>query len=181
VATVTIKKDVMKKLIQYNFWFLILLFAVSCKKTEGFNSLSDNKPDVPVTVANAYDYLPSPTIKASKAENKITITLQIPEASGRKIKEVTKIAASSTANYTAIYSGTAVGTGTSQLWSNTPIPVNGTSYTFNTTFDEYKTKTAGSATAPASNAFLNRDFYFLLTLDNGQTVIPMYTRVWVVD
>jgi len=170
----------MKKLIRYNILFLILAFAASCKKTEGFNSLSDNRPDVPVTVTNAYDYLPSPTIKASKAENKITITLQIPEGSGRKIKEITKIAASTTANYTAIYSGTTVGTSTTQLWSNTPIPVNGTSYTFNTTFDEYKTKT-GATTTPASNAFLARDFYFYLTLDNGQTVIPMYTRVWVVD
>ena len=170
----------MKKLIRYNIWLLILVFAVSCKKTGGFNSLSDIRPDVPITVTNAYDYLPSPTIKASKAENKITITLQVPESTGRKIKEISKIAASTTANYTAIYSGTTVGTGTTQLWSNTPIPVNGTSYTFNTTFDEYKTKTAGTTT-PASNAFLNRDFYFLVTLDNGQTVIPMYTRVWVVD
>jgi hypothetical protein len=170
----------MKRLIQYITWSLVMLFAIACKKTEGFNSLSDNRPDVPVTVTNAYDYLPSPTIKASKAENKITITLQIPESSGRKIKEVTKIAASTTANYTAIYSGTAVGTGTTQLWSNTPIAVNGTTYTFSTTFDEYKVKT-GTTTTPASNAFLARDFYFLLTLDNGQTLIPMYTRVWVVD
>lgn len=135
---------------------------------------------MPVTVANAYDYLPSPTVKASKAENKITITLQIPAESGRKIKEINKIAASTTANYTAIYSGTAVGTGTTQLWSNTPVAVNATSYTFSTTFDEYKAKTGTTAT-PASNAFLGRDFYFLLTLDNGQTIIPMYTRVWVVD
>ena len=170
----------MKKMIQYIFWFVVLVFVVSCKKTEGFNSLSDNRPDVPVTVTNAYDYLPSPTIKASKAENKITITLQIPESSGRKIKEITKIAASTTANYTAIYSGTTVGTGTTQLWSNSPIAVNGTSYTFNTTFDEYKSKT-GLTNTPGSNAFLSRDFYFLITLDNGQTIIPMYTRVWVVD
>ena len=170
----------MKKIIQYIFCFVVLAFAVSCKKTGGFNSLSDNRPDVPVTVTNAYDYLPSPTIKASKAENKITITLQIPESTGRKIKEITKIAASTTANYTAIYSGTTVGTGTTQLWSNTPISVNGTSYTFNTTFDEYKSKT-GLTNTPGSNAFLSRDFYFLITLDNGQTIIPMYTRVWVVD
>ena len=170
----------MKKLIQINIAIALMLLAVSCKKTEGFNSLSDQRPDVPVTVANAYDYLPAPTVKASKAENKITITLQIPSESGRKIKEINKIAASTTANYTAIYSGSAVGTGTTQLWSNTPIAVNATSYTFTTTFDEYKAKTGTPAT-PASNAFLGRDFYFLLTLDNGQTIIPMYTRVWVVD
>jgi hypothetical protein len=65
------------------------------------------------------------------------------------------------------------------LWSATPIPVNATSYTFTTTFDEYKTKTA-SAT-PASNALLGRDFYFLLTLDDGTTVITQNLRVWVVD
>jgi ribosomal protein L18E len=156
-----------------------LLHLTSCKK-ESFGPLTDSKPEVPVTVANVYEYRPAPTVKASKAENKITITLQIPSNSGRTIKEVTKIAASTTANFTAIYSGTVVGTGTSQLWSATPIAVNATSYTFTTTFDEYRTKT-GTAAAPASNALLGRDFYFALTLDNGQTVIPQNTRVWVVD
>jgi hypothetical protein len=160
--------------------FGALLFGTSCKKTEGFTSLTDNQPSVPVTVANVYDYLPTPTVKASKAENKITITLQIPTESGRTIKEINKIAASTTGNYSAIYSGTAVGTGTSQLWSNTAIPVNATSYTFTTTFDEYKTKTA-TAALPASNAVLARDFYFLLTLDNGEIIIPQNIRVWVVD
>jgi hypothetical protein len=169
----------MKKVIYLSICSLLLIITVSCKKTKGFNSLTDNKSDVPITVANVYDYLPSPTVKASKAENKITITLQIPAETGKKIKEVTKIAASTTANYTAIYNGTTVGTGTSQLWSATPIAVNAISYTFTTTFDEYKTKT-GSAT-PASNALLGRDFYFMLTLDNGQTVIAMNIRVWVVD
>ena len=161
--------------------FVLPVFFVltSCKK-EGFGALTDNRPDVPVTVANVYEYRPAPTVKASKAENKIAITLEIPANSGRTIKEVTKIAASTTANFTAIYSATAVGSSTSQLWSATPITVNATSYTFTTTFDEYKTKTA-TTTTPASNALLGRDFYFLLTLDNGQTVIPQNTRVWVVD
>ncbi|HYC29086.1 MAG TPA: hypothetical protein VEB42_09720 [Chitinophagaceae bacterium] len=156
--------------------FLVL---TSCKK-EDFGALSDNRPDVPVTIANVYEYRPAPTVKASKAENKIAITLQIPAESGRTIKEITKIAASTTANFTAIYSGTVVGTSTSQLWSNTPIVVNATTYTFTTTFDEYKTKTA-TTTTPASNALLGRDFYFLLTLDNGQALIPQNVRVWVVD
>jgi hypothetical protein len=167
----------MKKTISSVIYVLLLIAFISCKKTKGFNSLTDNKPDVPVTVANVYDYLPSPTVRASKTENKITITLQV--LGERKITDVKKIAASTTANYTAIYNGTTVGTGTSQLWSSTPIAVNASSYTFTTTFDEYKTKT-GSST-PASNALLGRDFYFMLGLDNGQTVIPMNIRVWVVD
>ena len=169
----------LSKIIGTTFIASIFLLSSGCKK-DAFGPLSDNRPDVPVTVANVYDYRPAPTVKASKAENKITITLKIPEGTGRTIKEVTKIAASTTANYTAIYSATAVGTSTSQLWSATPIAVNATSYTFITTFDEYKAKT-GTTTTPASNALLGRDFYFLLTLDNGQTVIPTNTRVWVVD
>ena len=164
----------------FSIMIMVLLLFSACKKTEGFTAITDNQPAVPVTVANVYDYLPTPTVKASKAENKITITLQIPAESGRTIKEVNRIAASTTANYNAIYSGTAVGTGTSQLWSNTVIPVNATSYTFTTTFDEYKTKTA-TAAAPPSNALLARDFYFLLTLDNGETIITQNIRVWVVD
>ncbi|MFL5739562.1 MAG: hypothetical protein ACJ75B_05050 [Flavisolibacter sp.] len=158
----------------------VILLTTGCKKEEGFGPLTDSKPDIPVTVSNVFDYRPSPTVKASKAENKILITLQIPSNLGRTIKEISKIAASTTGNYNAIYSGTTVGTATSQLWSATPIPVNATSYTFTTTFDEYKAKTGITAT-PASNALLGRDFYFLLTLDNGQTLIPENVRVWVVD
>src|SRR5215218_2244724 len=104
----------------FSFIAMVTLFT-SCKK-EGFGPVTDSQPDVPVTVTNVYDYRPAPTVKASKAENKITITLQIPASTGRTIKEVTRIAASTTANYTAIYSGTAVGTSTSQLWSLTPVP-----------------------------------------------------------
>jgi hypothetical protein len=127
-----------------------------------------------------YDYRPAPTVKASKAENQIKIILEIPASTGRTIKQITRIAASTTANYTAIYSGTTVGTATTQLWSITPINVNSTTYTFTTTFDEYKLK-IGSTATPASNALLGRDFYFVLKLDNDQEIIPTNTRVWVVD
>lgn len=152
------------------------LGMLSCKK-DGMNPLTDYRPDVPVTVANVYDYRPAPTVKASKAENKITITLQIPASSGRTIKEITKVAASTSANFTVIQSSSTVGT--TGLYLAGAISASGTSVTFTTTFDEYKVKT-GAAT-PASNALLGRDFYFLLTLDNGQTLIPQNTRVWVVD
>lgn len=154
---------------------LVTLLA-SCKK-DGFNPLSDVRPDVPVTVANVYDYRPSPTVKASKAENKITITLSIPAASGRTIKEISKVATGATANYTNIQSSTV---GVNGLYSNTPIPGTGTSVTFSTTFDDYKTKTA-TATLPASNSLLGRDFYFSIVLDNGQVIIPTNVRVWLVD
>jgi hypothetical protein len=156
----------------------LLMFAAihisSCKK-DGFGPLTDNRPDIPVTVANVFDYRPQPTVKASKTENKITIVLQIPATTGRTIKEITKSAAST--NYTAVQ-GTTVGpTG---LYSNTPVPGSGVTVTFTTTFDEYKTKT-NTTTNPSSNALLARNFYFVLTLDNGEVIIPTPVRVWIVD
>ena len=170
----------MKTILAFSLYGSLLLTAISCKKTDGFTGLTDNKPAIPVTVVNLFDYIIGPTVRASKAENKITITLQIPVNSGRTIKEVTKIAAQASASYSAIYNGIAVGTGTTQLWSNTPIAVNAATYTFTTTFHEYRTKKGITAAIP-SNAMLANDFYFLLTLDNGETIIPSYTRVWVVD
>ncbi len=165
-----------------NLAIVLFVCGLSACKKDGFGPLTDSRPEVPVTIANVFDYRPAPTVKASKAENKITITLQIPSSSGRTIKEVTKMAASTTANFTAINSGTAVGTAIGSLWSITPVAVNATSYTFTTTFDEYRVKTATAAsTVIASNALLPRDFYFLLTLDNNQTVIPQNIRVWVTD
>ncbi|HEV7332298.1 MAG TPA: hypothetical protein VGN63_14770 [Flavisolibacter sp.] len=159
------------------FFTLFVLGFSACKK-EGLNPLSDFRPDIPVTVSNVFDYRPNPTVKASKAEDKITITLQIPANSGRTIKEITKVAAASTGNFTPIQTATTVSA--SGLYTNTPIPGNGTSVTFETSFTEYKTKTATTAT-PASNALLARAFYFILTLDNGETIIPQFVRVWVVD
>lgn len=158
---------------------IILLFFVtatstSCKK-DGFGPLTDNRPEIPVTVVNVYEYRPQPTVKASKAENRITIVMQIPASSGRSIKAINKVAAST--NYTAVQ-GTVIGpTG---LYSNTPIPGSGTSVTFTTTIDEYKTKTNTTAT-PASNTLLARNFYFVIALDDGTEIIPTPVRVWVVD
>ncbi|MEI9947283.1 MAG: hypothetical protein WDN26_24110 [Chitinophagaceae bacterium] len=162
------------------FFVLFIAMAISSCKKDGFGPLTDNRPDVSVTVTNVYEYRAAPVVKASKAENKIMITLQIPGSTGRTIKEITKIAASASNNWTAIYNATTVGTTTALLWSNTPIAVNSTSYTFTTTFDEYKAKTA-TTTTPASNALLARDFYFMLKLDNDEIVIPTNVRVWVVD
>ena len=159
-----------------NIFLLIVaaIFISACKK-EGFGPLTDNKPEIPVTVANVFDYRPQPTVKASKTENKITIVLQIPDGIGRTIKEITKIAAST--NYTAVQ-GTTLGP--NGLYSNTPIQGSGVSVTFTTTFDEYKTKT-NTTTTPASNALLARYFYFVVTLDNGAEIIPTPVRVWIVD
>jgi hypothetical protein len=171
----------LKKLIMVSKHIFFILAAgmviTSCKKTS-LNPLNDYLPPVAVTVNNVFEYRPTPTVKSSKADNKITIVLQIPSGSGRTIKEITKVAAATTANYTVIQTATAVGT--AGLYTLTPIPGSGTSVTFSTTFDEYKTKT-GVTAVPASNALLGRDFYFVITLDDGQTIVTQNIRVWVVD
>ena len=160
----------MRSFIKYLPFVLALQLFISCEKTEGFHSLTDVKPAIPVTVPNAIDYRPNPTVKASKADGKIQIILQIPESSGRTIKEITRVAANTA--YTAVQT-------TTGLYNSAPIPGNGTTATFNTTLSEYVTKAAG--TIPASNAELAKRFYFLITLDNNETIMPSEVRVLVVD
>jgi hypothetical protein len=160
----------MKLFIKQFAIYISLLALICCKKTEGFTPLTDTVPEIPVTVANAIDYRPSPTVKASKADGKIQIILQIPESSGRTIKEITRVSANT------VYSGVQTTTG---LYNSAPIPGNGTTATFNTTLTEYTTKAAG--TIPAVNTELAKRFYFLITLDNNQTIISSDVRVLVVN
>src|SRR3954466_12738191 len=98
-------KKIMRK---KNILTLILLAGVailsSCKK-DGFGPLTDTRPEVPVTVANVYEYRPQPTVLTSKATGgNIVITLQIPASTGRTIKEITKVAAAT--NYSAVQGST---------------------------------------------------------------------------
>ena len=161
--------------------FLLVATALPGCKKEGYfgkdyttDPVPDIRPDVPVTIPNAIDYRPDPTVGASKAAGGvITIVLSIPPASGRTIKEITKIAATTT--YTQIQ-----GTGTTGYYNTAPIPVNCTTATFNTSLTAYVASATGNVIA-ASNAELAKRFYFLLTLDDGSQVIPMPVRVLVLD
>ena len=146
----------------------------SCKK-DAFNGLSDVRPAVPVTITNAIDYRPEPTVSTSKSGGgAIQIILSIPSASGRTIKEVTRIAAST--NFTKIQ-------GTTGLYNSAPIPVNATTYTFNTTLAEYVVKGPGvipTVSATVGTELSNR-FYFMLTLDDGAVIISEPVRVLVMN
>jgi hypothetical protein len=164
----------MNKIIKrFPFVFLLVLLVSSCKK-EDFNGLSDVRPTIPVTVTNAVDFRPDPTVTTSKAGGgNIQIILSIPASSGRTIKEISKVAASTT--YTAIQS-----TGTTGFYTSAPIAVNGTTATFNTTVAEYVVK--GPGTVPTTtNTELAKRFYFLLTLDDGSVIIPQPVRVLYLD
>ena len=164
----------MKSMIKNGFLIMMiaLVGATGCKK-QAIGPLTDNKPAVPVTVPNAIYFRPEPTVTASKAAGgAITITLSIAAANGVNIKEITKVAAST--SYTQIQS-----TGTTGFYTTGPIAGSGTTVTFNTTLAEYVTKAAG--TIPASNTELAKRFYFLLTLSDGSVIVTEPVRVLVVD
>jgi hypothetical protein len=175
---INLKKISMKLTIKSCFVIAFLVLGFSCKKASDTPGLNDYRPDVPVTVPNAWDYRPQPTIQASKAVGGvIKIILEVP--SGRTIKEISKVAA--TTSYGLLQGASNVGTASSNLYVAGPLPgTNTNQITFTSSITEYMAKTGLTAT-PGSNAELTRPFYFILTLDNGQVVIPEPVRVFVID
>ena len=173
----------MKKHTTFLLALVLAMIMFSCKK-ESFNGLSDVRPAIPVTVTNAVDYRPEPTVATSlSAGGGIQIVLAIPANSGRTIKEITRIAISTT--YTKIQ-------GTTGLWNSAPIPVNSTTWTFNTSLAEYTSKGGGAIPGKGLNTTdgqistttgteTSNRFYFLITLDDGSQIIPESVRVLVTN
>lgn len=156
---------------------LMLAVFASCTKTKGFGPKSTSQPAVPVTVTNAFDYRPDPTVTTSlSGDSSIKIVLSIPASSGRTIKEITKIALSS--SFAQIQS-----TGASGFYSTTPIAATGTTVTFNSSIKAYFANKPVSSTNPAAkaNTELTNRFYFLLTLDDGSTIVCDPVRVLVLS
>lgn len=155
------------------FLGIIAIMGISCKKENV--SLENKLPDIPVTVPNKIGTWISPTVSTSfGAGGAIKIMLEIPASSGRSIKEITRVAA-----------GTTVGSvqTTTGLYNTAPIAGSGNTATFNTTLTEYFSKAGGTpftaATSGTATSFLARSFYFMITLDNGQVIIPTQVRVYV--
>ena len=159
---------------------LSLLFIsytlIGCTKDNSGN-IADIRPAVPVTVQNAMDYRPEPTVSTSQAAGgSIQIILTIPAGLGRSIKEITKVAANTT--YTQIQ-----GTGTTGFYNTAPIVGSGTSATFSTSLTEYFIKKPVSSSNPAAapNVELGNRFYFLVTLDDGSVIVTEPVRVLVLN
>jgi len=155
------------------FGIMIAMMGSSCKKDN--ISLENNLPEIPVTVPNKAGTWIAPTVSTSfGAGGAIKIDLEIPASSGRTIKEITRVAANTSV---------ASVQGTTGLYNTAPIPGGGTSVTFNTTLTEYFAKAGGTAftaaTAGTATSFLAKSFYFMITLDNGQVIIPTQVRVYV--
>jgi hypothetical protein len=153
---------------------LSFILFTACEK-EDFNGMSDLRPAVPVTVSNAIDFRPEPTVLTSiSGGGSIKIDLEIPASTGRTIKEVTRIAVSTT--YSKIQ-------GTTGLYNAAPIAVNSTKYSFATSLAEYVIKGPGTippVSTTVGTELANR-FYFLITLDDGSVIIPESVRVLVTN
>src|SRR3978361_389379 len=100
---------------KYSHLLLLVALIPACSKQNGFgpNYSAYNGGDVPVSVTNSIANRPDPTVTASVGgDSSITVILTIPATSKHAIKEITKVATSS--SYTAIQS-----TGTTGFY---PVP-----------------------------------------------------------
>jgi hypothetical protein len=161
---------------RFSIVFFIATIFISCEKEVG--PLSDFKPVVPVTVSNATAFRPDPTVSTSiSGGGAIQIVLNIPANSGRTIKEITKIAAST--SYAAVQG---IGTGII-YYTSAPIAGSGVSVTFTTSLTQYFTIHPVSPANPAAKADteLARRFYFLITLDDNSVIVSEPVRVLVLS
>lgn len=173
------------------------------------NPVGDRLADIPVTVTNYDYFERFPIITTSiAAGGRFSINFQIPADKGT-IKEITKVTTAATAAGTSLanlnlitsMTGTgaafalnAVGTGANRVAS--PIPGNGTNtITFTSTLGDYLTfrqangAAAGPATVTTSPVSLpvpstsqtptEIQYYFLITLTDGTTIIPQPVRIRV--
>lgn len=150
---------------------LITTLFFGCEKETG--PLSDIKPAIPVTVANAAAYRPDPTVTTSiSGGGAIQIVLSIPASSGKTIKEITNVVGNT--SYTAVQA-------TGGSYVPVPITASGTTVTFNTSLAQYFTvyPVSSSNPAAAANVELARRFYFKITLSDNTEIITEPVRVLV--
>lgn len=171
--------------------------ASSCKKVYDDNSLAPlaqaNAP-IPVTVTNA-NYFERFYVIEAKAPTatelgNFTINFSIPADKG-KIKEITKVATGGSGlAQVQVGAATTLYNYSATSGTYTVTPGNGSNtVTFTsslTDYQAYRTR-VGTTTAPVSPTVSTNpqspnqiNFYFLITLEDGTTIIPPLVRVRVV-
>ena len=157
------------------YLFILLVAALGgCSKQNGFGSNTSgyNPGQTPIVVSNAVDYRPDPTVTASlSGDQSITITLSLSGNSGRSLKQITGVVAST--SYTAIQNPA------SKLYNAAPIAGSNNSATFQTSLSEYQSHFP-TEKMTANTELANR-FYFQVTLDDGSIVYPTPVRVLVLQ
>lgn len=187
-----------------NACFVLLAFAsFSCKKEYDDNSLApldQAYAPIPVTVTNAAFFERFYGVNAASIASggEFSITLAIPADKG-KIKEISRVA-TGPSGLAQVQNGTSAGASllynynklTGASAAAVPIPGNGTNtITFTSKlrpdYSDYQTR-VGLTNAPipvavSTNAQVPNqiNFFFLITLEDGTTLIPPLVRVRIVQ
>jgi len=146
----------------------------------------DNFPEVPILFTGATTFGGNPyyQIKFDPAAQ-ISINIAVGGESGRAIKEITKVVGGTT----SITPGNVQGTTSVASYIAAPIAVNGTSTTFTTSVaalnsyitgvnnDVTQARVDAAAAATPATPYLEYAFMFLVTLDDGTTVITQQCRL----
>ena len=156
----------------------------------------DNIPEVPVLFATATTHGANPyytvawgtdgagNALATPAANNIVISISVPDSAPLKIREITKMISGAT----SITPGN-VAAATFVNYLPAPIAVNGTSTTITTNMAEFNARTTPAASRvtaanvngiTATSPYVERAFMFLVTLEDGSTIITQQLRLRVV-
>jgi hypothetical protein len=159
--------------------FVATVLLAGCTKQQGLGpNYSDyNPPAAPITVTNAVDYRPDPTVTTSlSGDSSITITMALTGNSGKTMTQITYVIGST--SYAAIQSPT------SKWYNSAPIAATNNSVTFKTSIAEYFKNypvKAGTNPAATANVELANRFYFSIMLSDGSVVYPTPVRVLVLQ
>lgn len=168
----------MKVLISF-LSFALVVGLSACQQDKNAPGIRDlPATDNAVTFTN-FKYLERiPIYETSIASGgKIDVTMTLPDASPRSFKEITQVGASTT--------NATINQSTFKTAANTfatKVTASGKTATFSTTVDNYLTFKKLKA-LPANTAlgatYFDIQLFFVLTLDDNSTVVPVETRVRV--
>ena len=164
----------MKNIVFKLFMFcLIAVMSIACEPKVDFGTfLSNNYPAVPVTFSNATTFGNDPFVTTSNTTGgNIQFVMEIPATSGRKIASIEAVHGGNTG-----INASSLG---SPNYKSTPEAVNATTWTFNTTLTEFKTKVPSVSTAApaAGTQFREIAFIFKIKLDDNTEIITTRVRV----
>jgi hypothetical protein len=148
----------------------------------------DNIPDVPIMFDGATTFGGNPYYQVAfqGGAAPISINISVPGDSPLKIMEITKMIAGTT----SITPGN-VNTASVANYLAAPIAVNGTSTTITTSLTEFNAKMPAASdvtqalvdaatTSTPATPYVERAFMFLVTLEDGSTVVTQQVRLRVI-
>ncbi|OUJ75532.1 hypothetical protein [Hymenobacter crusticola] len=195
-------KKISIKLLAFIFCFVSL---IACKKEyDNLGPLEDSLADIPVTVTNK-EYFERYAIVTSKVTGTNTnnttgtfsITFSIPADKG-KIKEITKVGTGAggleyiqNSGYPNYLTAPVQGNGTNEITFTSDLNAirryNTQLSTYTATLPSSATKTAAYVTPPGLTVGADPQvptqlrYFFLLTLEDGRTIIPAEVRVRLIN